>query len=129
MEIYLRFETPFRCAHHGRPLGVFHAVSSFRHRANLPEWADEVLEQTLGWFNSNLPVPKSEELDRRAIFWFSRQSEAVREMWQLVSLFREEGVPVRMRRTDMPGRIVYRDDLQIAAIPYGHGLRCRSREF
>ncbi len=93
--------------------------------ADLPEWTQTLLSDALCWFNEHLPVPPAEAMDHRAIFWFHRPSVAVRQMWQLVSIFREEGVHVALRRTDAPGRVVYCDDFQVAAIPYGHGRRRR----
>ena len=127
MPTYVRFETHFRCETNGWPLGAFRVVPRIEDRADLSEWTQTLLRDTLCWFNANLPVPKADVMDHRAIFWFHRQSEAVREMWQLVSILRDEGVQVLLRRTDIQGRIVYRDDYQIAAIPYGHGLRRRRR--
>lgn len=123
MTTYVRFETHFCCETNGWPLGAFRAVPRVEARADLSEWTQALLQDTLDWFNVNLPVPQSDIMDRRAIFWFHRQSAAVQEMWQLVSILRDEGVHVVLRRTDIPGRIVYRDDYQIAAIPYGHGQR------
>jgi hypothetical protein len=127
MAAYVRFETPFRCERHGRPLGLFWAVRWIEMRADVSGWTQELLRESLDWFNQHLPAPRSAEMDHRAIFWFHRQSAAVREMWQLVSIFREEGIPTVLRRTGIPGRIVYRDDFQIAAIPYGHGRHRRKR--
>ena len=128
MATYVRFETPFCCAVHDRPLGVFRSVSRLEESADLPDWMETTLSEALDWFNEHLPVPTSQEFDRRAIFWFHRQSEVVREMWQLVSVFREAGIHISLRRTTMPGRIVYRDEFQVAAIPYGHGRRCTRRK-
>ena len=123
MATYVRFETPYRCETNGQPLGVFRAVPCLRERVSLTNWAQEMLDGSLDWFNEHLPVPESGEMDRRAIFWFHRPSEIVREMWYLVWILREEGLHVKLRRTSIPGRIVYRDDFQVAAIPYGDGLR------
>jgi hypothetical protein len=101
-------------------------VPRIEERADFSDWTQELLSDSLNWFNEHLPVPAADELDQRAIFWFHRPSQVVREMWQLVAILRDEGVPVALRRTSIPGRIIYRDDFQIAAIPYGHGLRRRS---
>jgi hypothetical protein len=127
MATYIRFETPFREDKYREPLGIFRAVPMLEERVDLSTHSQDLLQQSLAWFNSCLPVPSSNDVDSRAIFWYRGQSQAVRETWQLVAILREEGVRIRLRKTKMPGRIVYRDDFQIAAIPFGHGLRRRSR--
>jgi len=34
-------------------------------------------------------------------------------MWEIASLLKEHGVPVRMLRSTNPGKILYQDDYQI----------------
>lgn len=108
-------------------MGIFWAATQIELRRGLPDWARGWLNERLAWFNENLPAPTFDEPDARAIFWFNPKSEAVREMWQLVAVLRAEDVPIRLRYTNTPGRIVYHDRHQIAAIPYGHGRRIRQR--
>ncbi len=100
-------------------MGIFYGYSEFEQNGDLPDWWRAWLQDTIDWFNRHLPVPRVSQLDQSAIFWFDPHSIFVQEMWQLVALLREEGVFVCLRRTRRPGRIVYRDDYQIAAIPYG----------
>ncbi len=104
-------------------MGIFQAASRVEVRSQLSDWTREWLHDSLDWFIENLPLPQFDKHDRRAIFWFRPQSDVVREIWQLVAILREEGVPVGVRTTRIPGRIVYHDKFQIAAIPYGHGRR------
>jgi hypothetical protein len=88
------------------PCGSFH-----RH------WIEEAYE----WFNENLTVPLARDLDRRAVFWFRPEArECVQAAWNLTTAYRDVGIAVSLRRTDCPGRIVYADQNQIAAIPYWH---------
>jgi hypothetical protein len=123
MPTFVRFETPNQCRSSHQPLGLFWAVSGIEARAELPAWVRQELRNSLDWFNDNLPVPRFEDPDLKAIFWFRPHSPVVREMWQLVAILREEDVPVTMRYTRMPGHIVYHDEYQIAAVPYGSGRR------
>jgi hypothetical protein len=125
MDTYVRFETGYHCESNRQPLGVFRAAGRVELRAELHNWTREWLRDALDWFNANLPVPPAKEIDARAIFWFHPHSDIVREIWQLVAILWEEGVRVLMRRTTVPGRIIYRDKFQIAAIPFGHGRRAR----
>jgi hypothetical protein len=69
------------------------------------------------WFNANLPVPR--RLPRCAVCWFRADaSESIDRLRELIELYRLAGFPVRMRATASPGRIVYRDEFQVAAVPY-----------
>jgi hypothetical protein len=106
-------------------LGIFWAVWTVEQRDDLEDWAREWLDDRSTWFGKHLPIPRGNPIDRRAIFWFRPHSRLVREVWHLVAVLREQGVAVRLRRTSVPGRIVYDDPFQIAAIPYGHGRRPR----
>jgi hypothetical protein len=124
---YIRFETACHGQHCQQPLGVFRAMSRAEFYAQLSDWSRRLLEDSLDWFNENLPVPQVDDPRGRAIFWFRPQSQVVREMWQLVAILRCEDIPICLRSTSVPGRIVYRDDHQIAAIPYGHGRGRRTR--
>ena len=125
MDTYVRFETPYHCEANRQPLGIFRAAGTVELRAELHDWTRDWLRGALDWFNENLPAPPSSDIDGRAIFWFRPGSEIIREVWQLVSILREEHVRVALRWTSMPGRIIYRDNFQIAAIPFGHGRRLR----
>jgi hypothetical protein len=127
MATYLRFETPYHCHDSCQPLGIFMAAWHVAERDDLHEWTSGLLREQLDWFSDNLPAPETYWIDRRAIFWFHPQSTMVSHMWQLTVMLRAEGLPVRVRRTDIPGRIVYQDKYQIAAIPFGHGRRPRRK--
>ena len=108
-------------------MGIFRAAARVEMRSHLTVWSRELLRSSLDWFNDNLPVPRLDDPDWRALFWFRPQSDVVREMWQLVAILREEEVAVGLRYTKMPGRIVYQDEFQIAAIPYTCGRRQRKQ--
>jgi hypothetical protein len=116
---YLRFQTIHPCPTTRWPLGIFRAANYLRASAEdqvvYGDWVEEIYE----WFNSNLAVPPECELDRRAVFWFLPDARKfVSAAWSLAAAYREAGIGVTIRRTDCPGRVVYRDKHQIAAIPY-----------
>jgi len=125
MATFVRFETPYYCEDSCQPTGLLWAVADVEARDDLDEWTREWLDELSCWFGRNLPIPKRENIDKRAIFWFRPQATVVREAWSLVAILREEGVPIGLRRTHLPGRIIYHDELQIAAIPFGRGRRRR----
>lgn len=119
MPAYVRFQTATLCPETGWPLGVFRASLLLRetdqYQVVLRDWIEEVYE----WFNLNLPLPPSAELDRRAVFWFLPEAEQfIKQGWGMVAAYRDAGIPMTLERTTCPGRIVYRDSYQIGAIPY-----------
>jgi hypothetical protein len=128
MSAYVRFETPYHCDSSRQHLGIFWAAAAVEERAELPDWTRQWLNNRNYWFGAHLPIPRRDGIDRRAIFWFRPQAKIVSEVWHLVAILREEGIPVALRLTSLPGRIVYKDDFQIAAIPYGHGRRPRRQK-
>jgi len=110
-------------------MGIFGAAGKVEVRSELSDWTRQRLADSLDWFGEHLPIPRDDEIDKRAIFWFEPRSTVVREIWDLVSILRDVEIPIGLRRTNMPGRIVYRDKFQIAAIPYSHGRRDRNRRW
>jgi hypothetical protein len=75
------------------------------------------LRDELSWFERHLPVPR--RIDERSIFWFrSDAGEVATRVWQLVDLLVAHGWLIEVQRVRLfPGRVVYEDDYQIAAIP------------
>jgi hypothetical protein len=118
MENYIRFETHVPAEWASRALGVFRAAGVIGGWPEVPDYAQKVLNESLDWFNDNLTVPRRDAIDRRAVFWFRSSAVAcVRRIWEIVAILREENVFARLITTTRPGRIVYADVHQIAAIP------------
>ena len=118
MQRFIRFQTELRSPLTGRPLGLFRAVDTFYQRYEVPEYATELLDDSLRWFNANLSVPRLGAHRGRPIFWFRTEAEdCLAQIWNMVAVFNEEGLYVEHRTTLRPGHIVYRDEHQIAAIP------------
>ena len=58
-------------------------------------------------------------MPRNAICWIrSDAAESLKRLRMLVELYRLAGYPVWMQTSQNPGRVVYRDEYQIAAVPY-----------
>lgn len=118
MPRFIRFQTELRSPHHGCRLGLFYASTALQERYELPEHTDELLEDTLSWFNHNLKAPRLPSREGRPLFWFRTEAEeCLQRIWNLVAIFNEEGLHVEQVTTLRPGQIVYRDEHQIAAIP------------
>jgi hypothetical protein len=123
-EVYLRFAvgTLDRRSHQQR--GLFRAAGDIE--ASLAPDVRRELREICGWFNRNLTVPSG--VPPTSTFWFrSTSADCVTNVWQLVTLFRGEGIPVWMMRTARPGRIAYEDEHQVAAIPFLAEPRRRPR--
>jgi pyruvate-formate lyase-activating enzyme len=118
MQRFIRFQTELRSPHNGCRLGVFCASIELQEQYELPDYADELLQDSLDWFNYNLKVPRLPSRQGRPIFWFRTEAEECLErIWSMVAIFNAEGLYVEHRTTLRPGHIVYRDEHQIAAIP------------
>ena len=118
MRRFIRFQTDLRAPHGRSPLGLFYSTCRLTESRELPDYAEELLEESLQWFNQNLPVPRLASREGRCLFWFRTDArELIEQVWTLVALMNEEGLYVHHRTTSRPGKIVYADDHQIAAIP------------
>jgi hypothetical protein len=121
--LYLRFSAgpADPDSHHQR--GIFHAGDDLE----LTDAGREALCASRDWFNENLIAPRLD--DAKAIFWFcASATDCLSRIWQRVALLRENAVPVRMLRCTDPGLVVYRDELQVAAIPQRR-VKWRERVF
>ena len=119
MTWYFRFQTSHACPATRWPFGIFHASSYLYEIEEYQDVYADWLEEAFGWFNANLRVPTRSELDHRALFCFRPEArECVAAAWSIVAAYRDAGIDVRLRRSDCPGRVIYRDAHQIAAIPY-----------
>lgn len=123
METYLRFQTPVRCEQTARPLGIFASVGEITDSEDVDVSVRDWIGEELAWFNSNLPVPRLGAECWRPLFWFRANSRLIiARIWELVVVLRDCGLPVQMQRTSDPGRIVYSDEHQVAAVKR-RGLR------
>lgn len=117
MRRFIRFQTDLRLPHNGRPMGLFRATVALEEDFDLPDYAYELLIESLDWFNCNLKVPTLPSLSGRCVFWFRTDSDELLErVWTLVALLNEEGLYVHQRTTSRPGKIVYSDEYQVAAV-------------
>lgn len=98
-------------------IGLFQSSRSIEEAETIPAAVRSELRKTFRWFNTNLPVPR--RLPKDAICWFRADAdEFLKRLWTLVEVYRLVGRPVLMQATRNPGRVVYSDEHQVAAIPY-----------
>ncbi len=107
--------------------GFLRAAGRLRNSGTMSEEDSARLRETLRWFNRNLPAPR--RLRRvHAVFWF--KAEIVRERPELLRKIAELGRLLILSRhrlmwikTDRPGKVVYEDAYQVAAVPFTETFR------
>jgi hypothetical protein len=118
MRPYIRFESELPLARNRARLGLFRAAGILEDTTELPDYTQDLLRESLRWFNENLKVPRLGSYRGKAVFWFRTDAEELlKRVWELVALLNHEGLFVRYRTTSRPGQITYSDRFQIAAIP------------
>jgi hypothetical protein len=114
--MFIRFVVGYDDEHHRSLTGLITEARILRDKGSLDQLEVSWLEETYIWFNHNLPVPpfKSGKWPPDAVTWFKDDaSEPIKRMWEIVSLLKQHGVPVRMLRSANPGKILYEDSVQI----------------
>lgn len=102
-------------SHH--PLGVFQAAYDLRNEHGRNSKVDRTLRPALNWFCENLTSPN--DVADRAIFWFkSDAGECVGRIWEIIRVLASHDLFVWMMRSKAPGRVVYEDAFQVAAVPH-----------
>lgn len=99
--------------------GVFTSAYELLNSGELSPEDSAFLKTLIVWFEQNLPLPDRSRLESRAIFWFKvGAGETADRAWELARFLKRHGPRVELLRTRRPGRIVYEDDAQIAAVPF-----------
>jgi hypothetical protein len=98
-------------------VGLFRSADVLEEDCDFTPAVNSQLRSILNWFNENLPAP--DHLPKRAVCWFrSDATESLRRIRDLVELYRQADRFVWMQVARNPGRVVYRDAYQVAAVPY-----------
>ena len=114
--MYLRFVVGHDREHHRSLTGIITEARLLRDRGGLDRYTAERLEEAYEWLNSNLPCPpfSSSGWSREAVTWFKDSAaEPIRKLWEITSMLKEHGVPVRLLRSKNPGKILYEDPFQL----------------
>jgi len=130
--MYLRFVVPTIDDDSERMRGVFQAVGDLRGRGLFYPHEEEELDYLRWWFNQYLEKPtrfttaKPPHYRRkwRAICWFKDSARShIWQIWGIVAILEDHGIPVRMLKEERVGYVVYEDDYQVAAEPFAD-TRC-----
>jgi hypothetical protein len=120
--MYVRFVVGADSENAHRLDGLIQAAFDLHDDGQLYPHEVACLREALVWFGKYLPIPpflekqQGGEWTKDVVCWFRPEaSEAIQRMWDVVSILREHGVPVRFVTTEKPGWIVYEDHYQIVA--------------
>jgi hypothetical protein len=115
---FLRFVTDDRDTQTGKYAGVFEIAYRLCREPDTGSVTRDQLRAELDWFEKHLPV--ADPKNGAAVFFFkSDGGECTRRIWELARLLSEAGTAVTLKKVRHPGRIVYEDQYQVAAIPPG----------
>jgi hypothetical protein len=114
--MFIRFVVGLDDENHRSLTGLITEARLLRDRGRLDQLQVSWLEETYAWLNANVPVPpfKSNKWPRDAVTWFKDDAgEPIKRMWEIASLLKQHGIPVRMLRSANPGKLLYEDSCQI----------------
>jgi hypothetical protein len=120
---FIRFVVGVDGEDHRYLTGLITEARLLRDRGRLYSHEASWLEEAYKWFNANLPCPpfSTSNWPRDAVSWFRDDAEeAIGRMWEIAYLLKEHGVPVRMLRSDSPGKVLYEDSYQIVVEEWKH---------
>lgn len=123
--MFIRFESTLPDPHSGRPIGVFQASRIVCDEPNTPAYLIDLIQEQRLWFNSNLQRParlnnsKKPHAREVAVCWFLPTAlEHIERARILSALVSEQTFAIAMKTTRKPGIIIYRDEIQVAAVPF-----------
>lgn len=115
--VFLRFAVGQIDSDSHQSLGVFQAAYELRDEQGRESDAWRMLGPAMKWYGENLTSPG--DVPDRAIFWFkSDAGMCVRRIWEVICVLSAHDRIVWMMRCEAPGRIVYEDTNQVAAVPH-----------
>lgn len=104
--------------------GLFAAMDELEYDDQIYPYEEELKKEISKWFSRNLNAPdvlagKHYERKAKAISWFKDSAhEYIEKMRSYVQILENHDYKVKQILTERPGKIIYEDDHQIAAIPF-----------
>jgi len=126
--MFLRFVVPEIDDNSEWQIGVFQAIYKLPESGALSEHEMEQDDLIGEWFDKNLRKPNRLTAAKppfyrkknRAISWFKDSArEHISQVRSLVAILRAHGISVQTLKTDRVGYVVYEDEYQIVAEPFG----------
>ena len=123
--MYLRFVVPEKDEESGREMGIFVAGGILNDGGELYDYEIKLRKKILTWFSNNLKVPDVQASESNyysnpnAISWFKSSAAVhISKMREYVEILESHDIQVKQLVTERPGKIVYEDEYQVAAIPF-----------
>lgn len=124
--MYVRFVIHRNDKRSGRRQGLFQALTALERAGALLPHEVDTWDETDDWFRKNLRRPRSFSRSSKphakkvALSWFKdTATEHIARMYALVQVLEAHGIIVDVIRTERPGYVVYQDNNQVAAEPFG----------
>lgn len=124
-EIYIRLVIDKNDEDSGRKMGLFMAMQQLRDNNELYDYEEELVSQLHSWFNIYLDAPPVQASESNyyktpmAISWFkSTASKHISKMREFGHILEAHNIYVTELKTERPGKILYEDNYQIAAVPF-----------
>jgi len=124
-EIYIRLIVDKNDNDSGRKMGLFMAMQELRESNELYEYEEELVKKLHHWFDLYLEAPPVQASQSNyystptAISWFKSSAvKHISKMREFGYILDAHGVYVTEIKTERPGKILYEDKHQIAAIPF-----------
>ena len=125
--MFIRFVVPGRHAKSDQRRGVFAALYVLEEQGELFPHERIWLDEIEAWFNQHLRSPtrfawsSRPNAPKRAITWLKLSAtEHVSRMRELAAFLEHKDVPVEELRTTKPGYVLYEDEHQVVAMPFGN---------
>jgi len=107
--------------------GIFTLSYGLIENNELTNIEEKEIKNILAWFSKYLPVPdkfskkkNDAHKNHHGLSWMkSEATEAVEYFWKLKVLLDQAGHHIEVLKVNNPGKVVYEDDLQLVAEPYG----------
>ena len=117
--MFLRFAVHDRDEDSKREKGVFTALYGLADEHLLSDYEMSWFVEQETWFTKHLKRPQDLKDQPTAIAWFKdTATEHISRMRALCALLEHKDMAIAFFQTLKPGRIVYEDEHQVAAIPY-----------
>ena len=124
-EVYIRLVIEKNDEDSGRKMGLFMAMQELRESNELYDYEEELVKKLHHWFDMYLEAPPIQASESNyyntpmAISWFkSSATKHISKMREFGQILDTHSIYVTELRTERPGKILYEDNYQIAAIPF-----------
>lgn len=114
--MFLRFVVGADDEHHRLLTGIITEARILRDENKLEPYEVQRLEELYEWLNAHLPCPpfSSGQFPLDAVAWFKAGAgDFISRMWDFVAIIEGHDVPVRLLKSQNPGKILYEDEYQV----------------